>query len=158
VLETMITSLHGERVNIVATIGRDGDPTRFGAQPDYVRVERFVPQERLLPYVDTVVCHAGASTVLGALAHGVPLVMSPLATDQFDIADQVVTERAGLHAGAGTPNPQAIRDAVRTIATDPAYRTSATALAKQIAAMPTPADVLNQLARDDATGGARPAR
>ncbi|WP_233223126.1 glycosyltransferase [Amycolatopsis sp. BJA-103] len=141
VLETMISALHGEGVNVVATIGRDGDRERFGAQPDSVRIENFLPQQRILPYVDAVVCHAGAGTVLGALAHGVPLVVSPLATDQFDMAAQVVEARAGVLADDG------IRDAVRTVLADPAYRDSAASLAERIAAMPEPATILDHLTK-----------
>ncbi|MFJ8917414.1 glycosyltransferase [Amycolatopsis sp. NPDC102389] len=145
VLETMISALHGERVNVVATIGRDGDRTRFGAQPDGVRIENFLPQQRILPYVDAVVCHAGAGTVLGALAHGVPLVVSPLATDQFDMAAQVDGAGAGVLTDPGSPTRTGIRDAVRTVLDDPAYRASAASLAAWIAAMPAPASVLEQL-------------
>ena len=68
VLETIVAALHDEGVNVIVTIGRDGDRDRFGTQPDYVRIAHYVPQAQLLPYVDVVVCHAGAGTVLGALA------------------------------------------------------------------------------------------
>ncbi|OLZ53030.1 glycosyltransferase [Amycolatopsis keratiniphila] len=145
VLETMISALHDERVNVVATIGRDGDRKRFGALPDGVRVENFLPQQRILPYVDAVVCHAGAGTVLGALAHGVPMVVSPLATDQFDMAAQVDAAGAGVLADPGSPTRAGIRDAVRTVLGDPAYRASAASLAAWIATMPGPASVLDRL-------------
>lgn len=143
VLETMIAALHGEDVNVIATIGPGGDRDRFGAQPEHVRIANFVPQQRLLPHVDVVVCHAGAATVLGALAHGVPLVVSPLATDQFDTAAQVAAAHAGIDAGS--PSEDGMRDAVRTVLADPSYRRSAAALAAQISAMPPPASVLDRL-------------
>ncbi|WP_233621799.1 glycosyltransferase [Amycolatopsis sp. WAC 04182] len=141
----MIAALHGEGVNIVATIGRDGDRERFGPRPDGVRIENFLPQQRILPYVDVVVCHAGSGTVLGALAHGVPLVVSPLATDQFDMAAQVDGAGAGVLTDPGSPTRTGIRDAVRTVLADPAYRESAASLAARIAAMPEPGSVLDQL-------------
>jgi UDP:flavonoid glycosyltransferase YjiC (YdhE family) len=145
VLETMISALHDEGVNVVVTIGRDGDRGRFGARPDHVRIEHFLPQQRILPYVDAVVCHAGAGTVLGALAHGVPLVVSPLATDQFDMAAQVADAGAGVLADPGAPTRNGIRDAVRAVLTDRAYRDSAASLATRISAMPAPAAVLEHL-------------
>ncbi|GAA1967771.1 glycosyltransferase [Amycolatopsis minnesotensis] len=144
VLEAMIGALREERVNVVATIGRDGDRERFGAQPAHVRIEHFVPQERLLPHVDAVVCHAGAGTVLGALAHGVPLVTTPLATDQFDAADQVGRAGAGVVAEASA---DAVRDAVGTVLADRSFREAAGAVAARIAAMPSPREVLDRLAR-----------
>ncbi|QWF83259.1 glycosyltransferase [Amycolatopsis sp. CA-230715] len=142
VLEAMVEALREEQVNVVATIGRNGDRDRFGTQPAHVRIEHFVPQERLLPHVDVVVCHAGAGTVLGALAHGVPLVTTPLATDQFDAADQVERAGAGVVAEAST---EAVRDALRTVVAGPSFRDSADAVATRIAAMPVPHEVLKRL-------------
>lgn len=113
------------------TIGRDGDRTRFGDQPDNVRIEDFVPQERLLPAVDVVVCHGGSATVLGALAHGVPLVVAPLATDHFEVAAHVRDAHVGLATGSGEPPEADIRDAVRTVLGDPSFRTSAAATANR---------------------------
>ncbi|MFC3455208.1 glycosyltransferase [Amycolatopsis speibonae] len=155
VLETMISASHGEGINVIATIGRDGDRDRFGAQPAEVRIENFLPQQRILPYVDAIVCHAGAGTVLGSLAHGVPLVVSPLATDQFDMAAQVAEAGAGVLADPGSPTRSGIRDAVRTVLADPAYRDSAEALAARIAAMPDPGSVLDHLLTPSRSPGTR---
>ncbi|WP_446041538.1 glycosyltransferase [Streptomyces sp. SID1121] len=144
VLETMIRALHGERVNVVVTLGTNGDVARFAAQPPYVRVERYVPQKQLLPYVDMVVCHAGAGTVLGALAHGVPLVVAPLAADQYDIAAQVVRARVGLLADPGEAangggiSADAVRHAFRTVAGEEGFRERGVGVAAEIAAMPSP--------------------
>ncbi|AHH97187.1 glycosyltransferase [Kutzneria viridogrisea] len=140
VLEAMVEALHGEPVNVIVTIGHNGDRARFGAQPGNVRIEHFVPQSRLLPHVDLVVCHAGAGSVLGALAHGVPLVVSPLATDQFDMADQVVAAGAGLHA-----SPDQVGVAARQVLADTSFRAAATGIGAQLRAMPSPAEVLERL-------------
>ncbi|MFF2527234.1 glycosyltransferase [Streptomyces liangshanensis] len=151
VLETMVRALHGERVNVVATVGTNGDPARFAGQPPYVRIERYVPQERLLPYVDLVVCHAGAGTVLGAVAHGLPLVVAPLAADQYDIAAQVVRARVGLladpgeAANAGGLSADAVRHAFRTVTGDEGFRERAAVVAGEIAAMPGPGEVVDRL-------------
>ncbi len=142
VLETMVSALRDEEVNLVVTIGRDGDRERFGSRPEHVRIEHFVPQQQLLPQVDAVVCHAGAATVLGALGHGVPLVVSPLATDQFDIADQVADAHVGVLA---EPTEDDLRLAVRALGADPSLRESAATMAGEIAAMAPPATVLDRL-------------
>jgi UDP:flavonoid glycosyltransferase YjiC (YdhE family) len=145
VLEASVSALHDQGVNVVVTIGRNGDLARFGTQPDHVRIAHYLPQAQLLPHVDVVVCHAGAGTVLGALAHGVPLVVAPMATDQFDTAAQVADAHAGVIADSGAPSRDGIRDAVRLVRSDPSYRESAAAIATRIAAMPTPETVLDQL-------------
>ncbi|WP_134728517.1 glycosyltransferase [Amycolatopsis nivea] len=141
VLEGMVAALRDEPVNVVATIGRDGDVGRFGQQPDHVRIEQFVPQTQLLPAVDAVVCHGGSATVLGALAHGVPLVVLPLATDHFEVAAQIQAAEAGIAVDSG----DGILDAVQTVLAGPAYRASAAALAAQIAEQPAPAAVAARL-------------
>ena len=67
-LETMVAALHDEAVNVVVTIGPDGDLDLFGTQPEHVRIERYIPQNTLLPHCDVVLCSTGAGTVLRALA------------------------------------------------------------------------------------------
>ncbi|WP_116205796.1 glycosyltransferase [Amycolatopsis circi] len=141
VLEEMVAALRDEPVNVVATIGQDGDVGRFGEQPDHVRIEQFVPQTQLLPAVDAVVCHGGSATVLGALAHGVPLVVLPLASDHFEVAAQIQAAEAGIAVDSG----DGILDAVRTVLADRRYRESAGSLAAQIAEQPAPAAVAARL-------------
>ncbi len=56
--------------NIIVTVGREIDPAELGDQPANVRVDRFIPQEALLPHCDVVVSHAGSGSVISALAFG----------------------------------------------------------------------------------------
>lgn len=142
VLATMIDGLREEQVNVVVTVGPDGDPGQFGDLPDYIRVERYVPQETLLPYCDAVVCHAGAGSVLGALAHGIPLVMVPIAADQHEIAQGVAEAGAGVTPAATTAD---VRDAFRSVREDPAYAKAAARIRDDILAMPTPETVVARL-------------
>ena len=44
-----------------------------------MRVERFVPLDRLLTGVSAVVSHGGGGTILAALSRGLPLVLLPRA-------------------------------------------------------------------------------
>jgi UDP:flavonoid glycosyltransferase YjiC (YdhE family) len=144
-LETMIEALRDAPANLVVTIGPDGDLDRFAGLPDHVRVARFVAQDTLLPHCDVVVCHAGAGTVLGALAHGVPLVLAPVASDQFEIAEQVAAAGAGLVC-ARPVTAAAVRRAYDTIGAEPGYRAAAARIRDEILAMPTPAAVVERLA------------
>lgn len=145
VLETVVSALRDEPVDVVVTTGRDGDPGRFGDLPPSVRVERFVPQETLLPHVDLVVCHAGAGSVLGAAAHGLPLVLWPLATDQFDAAAHVAGAGAGVVLDADRSTVDGVREAVRHVLATPTYRAAAGRLRAEIAEMPAVAAVVDQL-------------
>jgi len=53
-----------------------------GARPANVQIERYVPQKHLLPHCQLVVSHGGSDSVLGALAHGLPMVLLPIGADQ----------------------------------------------------------------------------
>jgi len=144
VLEAMVAALRDEPVNVVVTIGRDGDVSRFGEQPEQVRIEQFVPQAQLLPGVDVVVCHGGSATVLGSLAHGVPLVILPLATDHFEVAAQV----SAAEVGVSVESADGILAAVRTVLAGRRYREAAGVVGARIAGLPGPAEVLDRL-RDE---------
>ena len=63
----------------LVTVGRNVEPEALGPLPPRVRVERFVPQAHILPRSAAVVSHGGSGTTLGALAHGLPLVLVPQA-------------------------------------------------------------------------------
>jgi UDP:flavonoid glycosyltransferase YjiC (YdhE family) len=146
VLETMVAALRDDRLNVVVTIGENGDTGRFGKQPENVRIQRFIPQAEILPYCDVVVCHAGAGTVLGALAHGIPLVMAPVASDQHKIAAQVAGAGAGLVCSGETPaTADAVRQASDKVSSDVTYRSAADRIREQIHSMPTSAVVVGQL-------------
>src|SRR3954464_7318698 len=55
----VLAGLRGLPVDLVVTVGRHVDPAEFGPQPANVHIERFVPQERILPRCDLMVSHGG---------------------------------------------------------------------------------------------------
>ena len=48
IFEAIIEAVSGEPIQVVAAIGQDQDPARFGRPPANVRIERFVPQLAVL--------------------------------------------------------------------------------------------------------------
>ncbi len=144
-LERMVAALHDEAVNVVVTIGPDGDLDRFGRHPDNVRVERWIDQRTILPHCEAVVCNAGAGTVLGALAHGRPLVLAPVATDQYEMAAQIEHAGAGRACSTQPLSPAAVRESFHEVSRDPAYTAASARLGEQILSMPTPEDLLPRL-------------
>jgi UDP:flavonoid glycosyltransferase YjiC (YdhE family) len=132
-------------VDVLVTVGPDGDPSALGPLPDSVRVERFVPQGVLLPYLDAVAHHGGSGTMLGALSHGLPQLVLPHGADQF------LNARALIDSGAGrclTPEeitPESVCEAVEALLSEPGYRQAAGRLADEIAAMPAPAETVPKL-------------
>ncbi len=79
-VEAMRTALDGLLeldVEVLVVVGPDGDPAALGAVPPHVHLERFVPQDRVLPLLDLVVHHGGTGNLLGALRHGLPALVLP---------------------------------------------------------------------------------
>jgi UDP:flavonoid glycosyltransferase YjiC (YdhE family) len=120
-------------VDVVVTVGRTLDPGELGAQPRNVRVERFVPQDELLPRCAAAVSHAGSGSVAGALAHGVPLVCVPIGADQPLNAARCVALGAGLALDPLTLRPEDARDAVAEVLDEPAHRRAAERLRDELA-------------------------
>ena len=80
--ERVLAGLRELPGSIVVTVGRDLDPGVLGPQPANVHVRRFIPQSLVLPHCDLVVSHAGSGSVIGALTHGLPMVLLPMGADQ----------------------------------------------------------------------------
>jgi UDP:flavonoid glycosyltransferase YjiC (YdhE family) len=145
-LSTMVAAARELSVNVIATTGPDIDPALLGPQPDHVRVERFVPQRDLLPYCDAVLAHGGAGTVLGALGHGLPQVCVPLTTDHHESAASVESSGAGLACDSENQSIDDIRDALVRVLEEPRFREAASRVGREIAAMPSPEELVARLA------------
>ena len=133
------------------TLGRDGDPSALGPLPARVRVERFVPQAHVLPLAVAVVCHGGSGTTLGALAHGLPLVLIPQAADQFDNASRAEAAGAAVVLRPGEVTPEAVRDALARVREDATIAVAARRIAAEIAEMAT-ADEAAAVVEEHAAG------
>ena len=144
VLRTAIDGLAKLPVHVVVAVG-PGDPSVLGPVPDSVRVERFVPQARVLAEADLVVHHGGSGTTLGAAAHGLPQLHLPQGADQFVNGEAVTVQGSGLALTGDDVTPDAIAECARTLLGEPVHRATARALAAEIAAMPSPAEVLPAL-------------
>lgn len=140
-------------VTVLATVGRGVDPAGLGSVPGNVRLERWVPQETVLPHADLVVCHGGSGTVLGALAAGVPLVICPLFADQPINARLIEQAGAGRVLTARADRPGALgslesvdvaplREAIAAVLGDPAHARAAEALSREMGGLPPLADAL----------------
>ena len=125
-------------INLIVTVGRDLDPATLGLQPAHVRVERFVPQAEILPHVDLVVSHGGSGSVLGALAHGRPMVVLPIGADQPFNAERISALGVGRSLDAIQATPEDVREAASWVLADATYRESAGRVADEIAALASP--------------------
>ena len=150
VLTTAVEALGALPVRVLVTVGLDGDPAVFGAQPRHVTIERWVPQSQVLEHCDVVASHAGSGTFLGALAAGLPQLCLPQAADQFRNASAGVRRGAALALVPDVATGEAIASAVMRLLDERSFRKAAEEVSAEIAAMPSPAevsDVLSELAR-----------
>jgi MGT family glycosyltransferase len=136
ILSAILEGLGPEAVNLILTVGRDRDPTEFGPQPDNVHVERYIPQNLLLPYCDLVVCHGGSGTIMDAISHGIPMVIIPTGADQPDNAQ--ICAAAGVAKVVGPSERMAsnIRQAALEVLTVPAYSQNVRRLCEETEGLP----------------------
>jgi UDP:flavonoid glycosyltransferase YjiC (YdhE family) len=152
VLSLIFSGLADLNVNIIATVGPNGDAAEIDVDPSRVRIVRFVPLDNLLTSVSAVVAHGGAGTVLASLSRGLPLVLLPQGADQFLHARQVAFAHAGIVLLPNEATPAAIRSALQQVLTNASIRGAAQDLAEEIAAMDSPDYVIEKLDRKLAIG------
>jgi MGT family glycosyltransferase len=142
---TVIDAFASLEVDAVVTVGPQGDPAALGPVPGNVRVERFVPQDALTPFVDLAVHHCGSGTLLGLLAAGLPSLGLPMGADQFDNAEALVHAGAGRVLQPEEVSVDAVAAGVVALLEDSSSREAAARLRDEIAAMPPPSAVVPQL-------------
>ena len=102
------------------------DPGVLDAWPDNFIVQSFVPQSELLCEVDAVIYHGGFNTVNEALFHGIPLIIIPMAYDQFHIASLVVNSGSGLSIRYKRLTVEELRKSLWEVVQNPTYKKAAT--------------------------------
>jgi UDP:flavonoid glycosyltransferase YjiC (YdhE family) len=140
ILSAILEGLRDEPINLILTVGRNRDPLEFGEQPTHVHVERYIPQNLLLPHCDVVVTHGGSGTMLDALSHGLPMVIIPMAADQpvnAQLCAQLGVARVVTPEGRTELElAHEIRNATQGVLRDPVYRETAQRLHKEIEDLP----------------------
>jgi UDP:flavonoid glycosyltransferase YjiC (YdhE family) len=143
----VLSGLRELAATVIVTVGRSLDPERFGPQPDNVHMERYVPQSLLLPHCDLVVNHGGSGSVIGALAHGLPLVVLPMGADQLPNAQRCEQLGVGVVLDAVRATPPSVRDTTSALLSDPTAREAAQRIRDEIASLPGPEAVVPMLER-----------
>ncbi len=147
VFRAVIAGLRDEALTLVVTVGRDQDPAAYGPQPPNVHIARYIPLSLLLPRCTLAVTHGGSGTVMAALTHGLPLVVIPLSADQPVNAARCAALGLGAVIAPANLTPEAAREAVQAVLSDPAYRAAAGRMRAEIAALPGPEHAVALLER-----------
>jgi UDP:flavonoid glycosyltransferase YjiC (YdhE family) len=127
-------------VRVLMTIGSQGDLAELGPVPANAVVERWVPQAEVAAHAVAMVCHGGYGTTIGALAAGVPLVVTPLFADQGRNAARVAEVGAGLALpmapSLGAADVTGVGELVRRVLADPAFGRAARNIAASARSQP----------------------
>ena len=147
VFRTILECLVDEPIDIVVTVGSRGDPDSIEPRSANVRVERYVPQSRLLARASVFVSHGGSGALLGATNAGVPMLAIPQGADQFLNAQRLVETGIGLRLLPDELDPVAVDEAVVTLLEDRRYADRIGEVRSGIAEMPMPDEVVSKLVR-----------
>jgi MGT family glycosyltransferase len=134
---TILDALVDLPARVLLTVGGDLALESLGEVPAHVHVERFVPQDEVLPHAAAVVCHGGSGTMLGAAAAGVPLVVTPMFADQPFNAERAVAAGSALALPTRELATAPLREILTRVLAEPSFRVAAQRIAAEIAALPS---------------------
>ena len=150
IFQTVIDGLAGQPVNLIVTLGRGRDTTQFGPQPPNVHIEQYIPQTLLFPYCDLAITSGSYNTNTSALAHGMPMLVIPIADTQPYHALRVVDMGVGLsltrqgqyldelEGKRKDLTPENVCEAVFDILNNPSYKQRASKVKEEVACLPGP--------------------
>ncbi len=143
--ERLLAGLADVPTDVLVTVGGNLDPASFGPQPAHIRVERYVAQAGVLPRCALVVSHGGSGSLMGALEHGVPSVLTPLGADQPHNAGRASDLGVATVLDAAAATPADVARAVNAMLDDESARDAARALRAEIDDLPSAEAVVPRL-------------
>jgi MGT family glycosyltransferase len=117
-------------VHAVCTLGNALGRETLHA-PANVHIYDWLPHGAVLPHAAAVITHAGHSTIMAALADGVPMVCMPMGRDQYANSERIAALGAGRVISSDASSGE-IRDALHQVLTDESYRNAAGRMAAAI--------------------------
>jgi UDP:flavonoid glycosyltransferase YjiC (YdhE family) len=117
----------------------------WGPLPDNVSQAGRMPLHQVLGTCDVLIQHGGQGTTLTAFTAGVPQLALPQFDDQFDNADAVVKAGAGIRMLPEELTPRAVARHCEELLDTPEYAAAAAVVADEIAAQPSPLEVVSAL-------------
>src|SRR4051812_15616710 len=151
----VIDELSSLPIRLLVTTGDRPDPAALGPVPANVHIARWIPQEVVLPHAAAAIVHGGYGSTVGALAHGVPIVVIPLfSIDQWVNAEALQRAGAGIALNGdrdsrlvldlpGGDTSTELAPAVRRLLEDPGPRRRAVGISASMAALPPVDDAID---------------
>ena len=135
--QAVIQAIDRAGFQAVVTCGESNDASVCGAVRKSITVRQYVPQSAVLPHCIAVVCHGGAGTTMGALAHGLPVLVLPQgAASQQRMAEACKLSGAGRVLAPADVSSDSVLRELGELLTRPGFRAAATAIRAEIRDMP----------------------
>ncbi|MBW4721319.1 glycosyltransferase [Saccharothrix obliqua] len=138
-----LATVKGARVLVAA--GPSVEVDALAGVPENVTVLPWVPQAELMPHVDLLVHHGGSGTTMGGFGVGVPQLVLPQGADQYSNAAVVAEHGLGRQLRGDEVTAGTVAEQARALLADEEVRAAGRAMAAEVAAMPSPADVAARL-------------
>lgn len=132
-------------VRVLFSTGAPMDASVFGQVAENVTITSWVAEKDIYPRASALVFHGGAGTLLAGLAHGVPMVVTPMTSDQPE--NGACVEAAGVGICLTEPDVPSLRASIERVLSDPSIRSAAGKTAAEIAALPDVDDAVDELQR-----------
>ncbi|MEU4119412.1 nucleotide disphospho-sugar-binding domain-containing protein [Kitasatospora sp. NPDC028055] len=143
VLTRVLDALAARDVDVVLT-GSGIDRVRHRPLPDRIRLADGLPLHALVPDCEAVISEGGTNTILTAASLGVPQVLLPL-VERPPNAANFCESGAGITLSGTEAGTEAIGAAVDSALADDGIRAAARKMRDEIAAAPSPADLVRTL-------------
>jgi MGT family glycosyltransferase len=106
----------------------------LGNLPPHIHLCRYIDQIEVLQRAAAFVTHGGMNSVCEAAIAGVPMLVFPLAVDQFALAKDVAGHHAGIAMSATEVSAPELRAATERVIADATLRAGSRALGKKLRA------------------------
>ena len=145
-LAVVISALGGMDVEVVLAAGT-ADLTSLGELPANVRSVGYLALSSFLPTCAAIVHLGGSGTTAAPLYYGVPQLVLPAFADNPLAAERVAERGVGLSDDPTTVDAATVRRHVERLLTEESFRTAAAEVRAEMAAQPSPAEILGALTR-----------
>jgi UDP:flavonoid glycosyltransferase YjiC (YdhE family) len=149
----LLRSLAGLGAELVVAVD-DAVAATWGSLPDAVLHAGRMPLSDVFRVCDIAIHHGGNGTSLSALDAGLPQLVLPRFDDQFENGESVVRAGAGLSLPHDEISPGEVAAHAAELLGAEAFGVASARVAAEIAAQPSPADLVPMLA-DVAAGAGR---
>jgi MGT family glycosyltransferase len=134
VIAPALVALGGRKdVTIIVTTGGQPVESIPVAVPSNARIASFLPYAQIMPEIDLLITNGGYGTVNMAISHGIPIISAGLTEDKEEVSAHVQWSGAGIDLRTNQATPEAIKQAVDEIFTQPGYRERAQQLSLEFA-------------------------